>query len=40
MAEFSHNARSGNVEMPVLDVSRSPSSQELARFLKTKLDSE
>jgi hypothetical protein len=40
MPEFSHNARSGNVEMPVLDVSRSPSSQELARFLKSKLDSE
>ncbi len=36
MPDFSHK----NVEMPVLDVSRSPSSQELARFLKSKLDSE
>jgi len=38
MAEFVHNVKSGNIEMPVIDVSRSPLSQELARFLKTKLD--
>jgi hypothetical protein len=38
MAEFVHNVKAGNVEMPVIDVSRSPLSQELARFLKTKLD--
>ncbi len=38
MADFVHNVKAGNVEMPVIDVSRSPLSQELARFLKTKLD--
>lgn len=38
MAEFAHNVKSGNVEMPVIDVSRSPLSQELARFLKSKLE--
>lgn len=38
MPEFVHNVRSGNVEMPVIDVSRSPLSQELARFLRTKLE--
>jgi hypothetical protein len=38
MAEFVHNVKSGNIEMPVIDVSRSPLSQELAKFLKTKLD--
>jgi hypothetical protein len=38
MAEFVNNVRSGNIEMPVIDVSRSPLSQELARFLKTKLE--
>jgi len=38
MAEFVHNVKAGNVEMPVIDVSRSPLSQDLARFLKTKLD--
>ncbi len=38
MAEFVHSVKSGNIEMPVIDVSRSPLSQELARFLKTKLD--
>ena len=38
MAEFVHNVKAGNVEMPVIDVSRSPLSQELARFLKSKLD--
>ncbi len=38
MAEFVHNVRSGNVEMPVIDVSRSPLSQELARFLRTKIE--
>ena len=30
MAEFVHNVKSGNIEMPVIDVSRSPLSQELA----------
>jgi hypothetical protein len=38
MAEFVHNVKSGNIEMPVIDVSRSPLSQELAKFLKTKLE--
>src|SRR5712691_2634967 len=38
MAEFVHNVKAGNVEMPVIDVSRSPLSQELAKFLKTKLE--
>jgi hypothetical protein len=38
MAEFVHNVKSGNIEMPVIDVSRSPLSQELARFLKTKIE--
>jgi len=38
MTEFVHNVRSGNIEMPVIDVSRSPLSQELAKFLKSKLD--
>jgi len=38
MAEFVHNVKAGNVEMPVIDVSRSPLSQDLARFLKAKLD--
>ncbi len=38
MAEFVHNVKLGNIEMPVIDVSRSPLSQEIARFLKTKLD--
>ncbi len=37
MPEYSHNVKSGNVEMPVIDVSRSPVSQQLARFLKSKL---
>jgi hypothetical protein len=35
MLEFVHNVRSTNMEMPVIDVSRSPLSQELARFLKS-----
>lgn len=38
MADFVHNVKAGNVEMPVIDVSRSPLSQELARFLKSKLN--
>src|SRR5438067_10375329 len=38
MSEFVHNVKSGNIEMPVIDVSRSPLSQELAKFLKAKLD--
>jgi hypothetical protein len=35
MPEFVHNVRSTNMEMPVIDVSRSPLSQELAKFLKS-----
>ena len=35
MPEFSHNVHSGNTEMPVIDVSRSPLSQEIGRFLKS-----
>lgn len=38
MSDFVHNVKSGNVEMPVIDVSRSPLSQELAKFLKSKLE--
>ena len=38
MAEFAHNVKSGNMEMPVIDVSRSPLSQELGRFLKSHLE--
>jgi hypothetical protein len=37
MLEFVHNVRSTNMEMPVIDVSRSPLSQELARFLKSHM---
>ncbi len=37
MSEYSNNVKSGNVEMGVIDVSRSPLSQELARFLRSKL---
>jgi hypothetical protein len=38
MTEFVHNVKSGNIEMPVIDVSRSPLSQDLARFLRSKLN--
>jgi len=38
MVDFVHNVKSGNIEMPVIDVSRSPLSQELARFLKARLE--
>jgi len=38
MDEFSHNVRSGNTEMPVIDVSRSPLSQQLGRFLKSHMN--
>ena len=38
MSEYSSNVKSGNVEMPVIDVSRSQVSQHLAKFLKTKMD--
>ncbi len=37
MPEYMNNVKSGNVEMPVIDVSRSPLSRELAQFLKSKL---
>jgi hypothetical protein len=37
MAEFAHNVKSGNMEMPVIDVSRSPLSQELGKFLKSHM---
>ena len=37
MTDYNNTVKSGNVEMAVLDVSRSPLSQELARFLKAKL---
>ena len=38
MSDYSSNVKSGNVEMPVIDVSRSQVSQHLAKFLKTKMD--
>ena len=38
MPEFYHNVKSGNMEMPVIDVSKSPLSQELGRFLKSKME--
>jgi hypothetical protein len=37
MTEFAHNVKAGNMEMPVIDVSRSPLSQELGRFLKSHM---
>lgn len=37
MEEFSHNVKAGNTEMPVIDVSRSPLSQEIGKFLKSKM---
>ncbi len=39
MPEFVHNVRSTNMEMPVIDVSRSPLSQELTKFLKSHIKS-
>ncbi len=38
MSDYSSNVKSGNVEMPVIDVSRSQVSQHLAKFLRTKMD--
>jgi hypothetical protein len=38
MADFSHNVKAGNMEMPVIDVSRSPLSQEIGRFLKSHME--
>jgi len=38
MSDYNSNVKSGNVEMPVIDVSRSQVSQHLAKFLKTKMD--
>src|SRR3989442_1291999 len=37
MPEYSQNVRVGNVEMGVIDLSRSPVSVELGKFLKLKL---
>jgi len=37
MPEYSQNVKSGNVEMGVIDLSRSPVSVELGKFLKSKL---
>jgi len=37
MPDYSGTVKSGNVEMGVIDVSRSPLSAELARFLRLKL---
>src|SRR2546426_384542 len=37
MPEYSQNVRVGNVEMGVIDLSRSPVSVELGKFLKSKL---
>ncbi len=37
MSDYASTVKSGNVEMPVIDVSRSPVSLELAKFLKSKL---
>jgi len=38
MSDFSHNVKAGNMEMPVIDVSRSPLSQEIGRFLKSHME--
>jgi hypothetical protein len=38
MSDFSHNVKAGNMEMPVIDVSRSPLSQEIGRFLKSNME--
>ena len=38
MPEYGNNVKSGNVEMGVIDVSRSPLSRDLAQFLKSKLE--
>jgi len=38
MPEFSHNVKSGNTEMPVIDVSRSPLSQQIGKFLKSRVE--
>ncbi len=38
MADYSQSIKHGNVEMAVIDVSRSPVSQQLARFLKSKME--
>ena len=38
MPEYSNSVKSGNVEMPVIDVSRSPLSQELGKFLRTRVN--
>ncbi len=37
MPDYSSTVKSGNIEMGVIDVSRSPLSQELARFLKSPI---
>ena len=37
MQDYNSTVKSGNIEMGVIDVSRSPLSQELARFLKSEL---
>src|SRR3989304_4387546 len=37
MPDYSGTVKSGNVEMGVIDVSRSPLSMDLARFLRLKL---
>ncbi len=33
-----YNVKAGNMEMPVIDVSRSPLSQEIGRFLKSHME--
>jgi hypothetical protein len=38
MPDYGNNVKSGNVEMPVIDVSRSQVSQQLAKFLRSKMD--
>jgi hypothetical protein len=37
MPDYSQNVRVGNVEMGVIDLSRSPVSVELGKFLKSKI---
>jgi len=38
MSDYSSTVKSGNVEMPVIDTSRSPVSKQLAKFLRSKME--
>ena len=36
MLQFSHSVKDGSIDIPVIDVSRSPLSQKLSQFLKSE----